>query len=265
MNKTRHFPIDTGLLEVICKILGETNDGLSGTEIGHFLAQLGITDTDPTLTKWKRLFNALANNQNRVQTSNNILKFISISLNPARFINKKEKFDDTRFELNKCLSFMGLQLGESGKYIQTRVSTTISDALQKANRFKSKLEERNVHDKIYEYCRAELIAENYFHAVFEAVKSIAEIIRYKTGLTEDGSILIDTAFALKAPLIKINELSTETQESEHKGFANLIKGVFGMFRNTTAHSPKIMWEISEIDALDIMSTISLIHRKLEYK
>lgn len=27
-----------------------------------------------------------------------------------------------------------------------------------------------------------------------------------------------------------------------------------MFRNTTAHAPKIIWEINESDALDIMST-----------
>jgi uncharacterized protein (TIGR02391 family) len=107
------------------------------------------------------------------------------------------------------------------------------------------------------------LAENYFHAVFEATKSIAEIIRQKTGLLQDGSELVEAAFSIKNPLIKINDLSSETKESEHKGFANLIKGVFGMFRNTTAHAPKVIWEINEVDALDIMSTISLIHRKLE--
>lgn len=74
--------------------------------------------------------------------------------------------------------------------------------------------------------------------------------------------LIDKAFSIRNPLIQINDLSTETKESEHKGFANLIKGVFGMFRNTTAHSPRIIWDINENDALDILSTISLIHRRL---
>ena len=44
---------------------------------------------------------------------------------------------------------------------------------------------------------------------------------------------------------------------------NLLKGVFGTFRNTTAHAPKITWEINELDALDILSMISLIHRKLD--
>jgi uncharacterized protein (TIGR02391 family) len=44
---------------------------------------------------------------------------------------------------------------------------------------------------------------------------------------------------------------------------NLVKGLFGMFRNTTAHTPKIKWQIEEQDALDILSMTSLIHRRLD--
>jgi len=44
---------------------------------------------------------------------------------------------------------------------------------------------------------------------------------------------------------------------------NLLKGLFGTFRNTTAHAPKITWEIEEQDALDILSLISLVHRRLD--
>lgn len=263
MTKIIHSPIDGSVLEGISKTLGDTNNGLTGTEISKFLQEVGIIDTDPGITKWKRLFNAFANYQNKSRISNNILKFINKSMSPARFIEKNEQFEDMRFELNKRLSFIALQLSESGKFSPITVSKTISEAEQKANRFKSKLEQRNVHVKIYEYCKAELLVDNYFHSVFEAVKSVAETIRQKTGLLHDGSELIDVAFSIKNPLIKINDLSTETKESEHKGLANLIKGVFGMFRNTTAHAPKIIWAINENDALDIMSTISLIHRKLE--
>jgi len=263
MNQKRHSPFPSGVLEGISKTLGRTVDGLSGPEICKFLGEVGIQDLDSTNTKWKRLYNAFANNQNRLQTSNNILKFITQSMNPARFIGKNEQFEDLRFELNKRLSFVGLELGESGKYRITNCTTTISEAEQKASRLKSKLENRNAHPKIFEYCSSELLAENYFHSVFEAVKSIAETIRQKAKTNKDGAELIDLAFSVKNPLIKINDLRTETEESEQKGFANLVKGVFGMFRNVTAHAPKIVWEIDEQDALDILSTISLIHRKLD--
>ena len=39
------------------------------------------------------------------------------------------------------------------------IATTITQAEQRVNRFKSKLENRNIHSKIYEYCNAELITE----------------------------------------------------------------------------------------------------------
>lgn len=262
MNKTTIPPIDGSVLEGISKILGHTNYGLTGTEIAKFLQEVSIPDVDSTNTKWRRLFNAFVAFQNRKQLSNNILTFISKSMSPARFIGRNDLFENMRFELNKRLSFIGLEFSETGRFIKIQNASTITEAEQRANRLKSKLEARNVHALIFHYCKAELVADNYFHSVFEATKSVAETIRIKTGLTEDGGALIDKAFALSNPLIKINDLSTETKQSEHKGFANLIKGVFGMFRNTTAHAPSVIWEINEEDALDILSTISLIHRRL---
>lgn len=264
MSKQIQPPINGSVLEGLSKVLGDTSNGLTGSEIGKFLQEVNIKDIDPANTKWKRLFNAFVTFQNEKQLSNNILTFINKSMNPARFLGRFEQFEDTRSNLNKSLSFIGLELSEKGKFSRIDAAKTISEAEQRVNRLKSKLEQRNAHQRIFEFCRAELLAENYFHTVFEAVKSVAEIIRQKTGLKEDGGELIDKAFSINNPLIKINSLSTETEASEHKGFANLIKGVFGMFRNTTAHSPKIIWVIDENDALDILSTISLIHRKLDY-
>lgn len=44
---------------------------------------------------------------------------------------------------------------------------------------------------------------------------------------------------------------------------NVSKGLFGAFRNTTGHAPRIHWNISEQDALDILTTISFVHRRLD--
>ena len=65
------------------------------------------------------------------------------------------------------------------------------------------------------------------------------------------------------PRLAFNRLDTESERSEHTGLMNLIKGVFGAFRNTTAHAPKIHWAVSEQDALDILTTLSLVHRRLD--
>lgn len=254
--------IDSGTLEGLAKILADTEQGLTGTELSKFIPEAGLIDVDPSNTKWKRLYNSFVDFQNRNQNSNSILKFINVSLKPSRFIGQNDKYETIRAELNKRLSFIGLQLNENGVFNPVAVARTITEAELRVNRFKSKLENRNIHSKIHEYCNSELISENYFHSVFEAVKSIAEEIRQRTSLTLDGAELIDRALSVTNPLIKINSLQTDTEQSEQKGFSNLIKGVFGMFRNTTAHAPKAVWTITEDEALDIMTTISLIHKKL---
>ena len=109
---------------------------------------------------------------------------------------------------------------------------------------------------VLKFCRAELVEGNYFHAVLEAAKSVAQKIRDKTGLTSDGSALIEDAFAIgkkQYPVLAFNALSTDSERSEHNGLMNLMKGFFGTFRNPTAHAPRIAWNITEQDALDMMT------------
>ena len=108
--------------------------------------------------------------------------------------------------------------------------------------------------------------KNYFHAVFEATKSVASKIREKSSLEEDGAQLVDLAFGIPKngyPILAFNKLETKAERSEHTGLMNLMKGLFGAFRNVTAHVPKIEWEIPENDALDILTVSSLLHRKLD--
>jgi uncharacterized protein (TIGR02391 family) len=65
------------------------------------------------------------------------------------------------------------------------------------------------------------------------------------------------------PALAFNTLSNETERSEHTGLTMLIKGMFGTFRNTTAHAPKITWPIELEDALDLLTLASLLHRRLD--
>ena len=257
--------IDLGSLESICKILGDTNNGISGTEISKYLAETSIKDPQLNSTKWKRLYDALSTKQSEDRCSNNILAFIKYVLRPSRHIHRKEWFKNIRTELNYVLSFEGFELTESGDIRETDKVKTFSEAEERAQNLRKTLLDRKIHSDILTFCKAELLVDNYFHAVFEATKSIAEKIRIKTNLTADGSELVDQAFSYKGkiPYLALNNLTTESHESEQKGFMNLLKGVFGTFRNTTAHAPKITWEVNEQDALDTLSMISLIHRKLD--
>jgi uncharacterized protein (TIGR02391 family) len=74
--------------------------------------------------------------------------------------------------------------------------------------------------------------------------------------------LVDKIFAVKTPVLAFNTLRTETEQSEHKGFAMFLKGCFGAVRNPLAHGPKILWQ-GEDDAADYLTLISLLHRKLD--
>ena len=167
--------------------------------------------------------------------------------------------------MNYVLSFEGFELTESGELKQADKVQTFDEAEARAQNLRKTLLDRKIHPDVLAFCRAELLVDNYFHAVFEATKSIAEKIRIKTKLTSDGSELVDQAFAYKnkVPYLALNSLATPSHQSEQNGFMHLLKGIFGTFRNTTAHAPKITWNIDEQDALDILSTVSLIHRKLD--
>src|SRR5690606_6686518 len=103
---------------------------------------------------------------------------------------------------------------------------------------------RRVHPDVLTFCRAELLQQNHFHAVLEAVKSVADKIRTLSSLPSDGAELATQAFALGAtgkPRLAINSLSTDTEKGEQRGFMNLLIGLFGTFRNPTAHAAKIYW------------------------
>lgn len=105
--------------------------------------------------------------------------------------------------------------------------------------------------------------KNYFHAVLEAVKGVAERVRQMSGLQSDGAELVNDAFGMKAPILAINQLVTDSEKSEQKGFSQLLIGLFGTVRNPLAHAPKIAWPMPEDDALDILTLVSFVHRKLD--
>lgn len=254
---------DASHLEAACKVLGDTTMGLKGDEIGYILKDMNIADPDPAITKWKRLFNALALAQNKHQVGNHLIMFINRAMNPVRYITSQEQFDWRRDGLNVVLAFSGYYIREDGKVIRSTPETTLAGARTRAGRLKSILEARSTHAEVFKYCRAELLEDNYFHAVLEASKGLAQRIRDLSGLGTDGAELINEAFSVKTPIVALNSLQTETEQSEQKGIANLLVGLFGAIRNPTAHAPRIAWAMPEQDAIDVFSLISFIHRKLD--
>jgi len=251
------------ILMEICNAIADTGTGLTGTEIEELLRRLNIEDLSPGIKKSKRLFVALENKQISDNCGNKVIEFIQEAMAPVRYIKNSEVFKIRQEHLNTVLMFCSLKIHDDGKVRLTDKVKTLSEAQKRAKNLRAILIDRNVHTDILQFCREELLQDNYFHAVFEATKSIAEKIRYKAKLKSDGSALVDESFGGNNPILAINTLRTETEKSEQKGFAHLLKGIFGTFRNTTAHAPKIKWEISENDAIDLLTFISYVHRRLD--
>lgn len=250
-------------LEAIAQALADTSDGLTGTEIGHILNTLQMNDPNPGITKWKRLHNAFVERQNYSQNRRAILEFIRRAMRPERYLKTPERFETMRANVNRALVFSGLAVDATGAITSVTAVKTISEAQRRADELRTDLSTRGVHADVLRFCRAELVQDNYFHAVLEATKSIADKLRAKSGATEDGATLVDITLCGSAPRLVINDFATASQRSEQSGFANLIKGVFGMFRNPTAHEARVLWTMSKEDAEDLLSLASLIHRRLD--
>ncbi len=164
-------------IEAIAAALGDTSDGLTGTEIGHLLASLKMNDPTPEMTKWKRLHNAFVERQNFSQNRRAIMEFIRQSMKPERYARCPERFEPMRANVNRALAFCGLAVGDDGHIYTVDPAATLSEAQRRADELRVDLTTRGVHPDVLRFCKAELLADDYFHAVLEAAKSIADKLR----------------------------------------------------------------------------------------
>ena len=258
-----------GLVESVCKILAATDwPGLTGDEIGRLLAMRGFKDVTPAATKWRRLETAMQTRQQRDRASNCLIRFITDAMDPSRYVTDPARFSALRDSLTETLALQGLKITDQGEIGRAPRAATLDEVAKIAGRLHTELTRRRVHKQVLAYCNEELIRRSLFHAVFEAVKGLAARLRTMTGSGLDGSDLVSYCFADRTgqPVVRINPYKSETDHSEHKGFANLLRGIFGTFRNPPAHAAKAAseWTITEDDALDLFSTLSFIHRRLDH-
>jgi uncharacterized protein (TIGR02391 family) len=251
--------IPSGQLERICRILG---DCTTGTGIDRHFRDCGIEDTSNESTKWRRFYATFHELQRIHGCSNHLCRIIRSMLAPSDYIGQRERFEEIRRELNQNLLFSGIEYREDGEFHLVAPARTLTEAERRCQTLNRKLNGRAMHPEVLKYCRTELLQENYFHAVFEAAKGLAQRIREQSGFDGDGSALVDRAFLGSSPALAFNRLATETEWSEHRGFAALLKGCFSAVRNPLAHEPKILWE-GEEDAADYFTLISLLQRKLD--
>lgn len=263
-------------LQAICEVLGETNSGLSKTELTTILGQSGIEAVDDGrrsdgityttgLNKRNWLYNCLANEINKSRNFTKIYAFIESALNPVRYTaeNKRVIFTNLLEGVNKILMLIGLEVQPSGKLQQITKATTLDEVDRRVNSLKKHLYNRAIHSEVTKYCISDYLRKDYYDTVFEAAKGVAQRVRDITGLQMDGGKLFQTAFSTKDPHIFLNQMQTDSEISEHNGLRELLEAIFHLVRNPAAHTPKINWKTDETKALDVLSMISLAHKYLD--
>lgn len=254
-------PLDSALLERLAQALG---DAFSGSELTRLLNDCGMADpSGEGVTEWRRLDAAFRLQQRQYSCADAVLKFVKHCMKPVQWASRPDDFEHTRELLNQALAFAGYNLQASGALHRRRAAQSHADAGIVSRRMHKKLQERGGHADVFRYCNAELVADDCFNAVFEAVKGMGDRVRVMASVDLDGGRLIEHVFESKPALVAFNTLRTESERNEQRGLANIMKGIFSAFRNPAAHEPKVSWHVSEEDALDLLSMLSLVHRRLD--
>ena len=88
-------------IEQIARVMGDTTNGFTGSEIGHHLAQCHMEDPDQGLTKWKRLHNAFCLAVNSSGSTDSILRFLKYCMEPAQGLNYPERYKRIHQNVNE--------------------------------------------------------------------------------------------------------------------------------------------------------------------
>ncbi len=252
----------------ICSILKEY---CSGSEITTFLKDLNFYDiqiqsssqASVKYSKADRLTVSVMKEQLKYNNGSPLIQLIEKIYNPIRFIGTQYNWEVAKLELNTKSQFWGFELDDSGKIIKSTKVTTYAEAEIRYNSLKSRLLSNNIHHEVLKYCKAEYLEDNYFHCILEASKALFDKIRSISTLDLDGNILINTVFNEKSPIVVFNSLRTSDERNEYLGFKYLLKSITCLFRNPTAHNPKIYSITTEEDALMTLNIISFAFKQLD--
>ncbi|MHC1695134.1 MAG: TIGR02391 family protein [Eubacteriales bacterium] len=77
--------------------------------------------------------------------------------------------------------------------------------------------------------------ENYSGSILDAMSTLTDIIRNKSGLEGDGRSLVGSAFGGNSPIIQLNKLQTDSERDFQSGIFDIIKGLYAAIRNPRSH------------------------------
>lgn len=238
---------------------------LTHSKITDILALCNIPQAEGT-NKSDRIYYAFKSIQNRNGCGNNVIDFIQKTITPKRYDDNKQ-FELERAAINEKLLYEGYEINEKGEILQCKKAQTITEAKERSRKIKYKIRGMKIHSEIIKYCDEEWLNEDYFHAMEEVAKSVFDRLRKMTGIQQDGGSLVTACFSLGQsgiPVLALNKLETESEQSEQKGFMNFCIGFYGLYRNPKAHNARVNEDVRLEQFAEVLVVASIIHERLDH-
>jgi uncharacterized protein (TIGR02391 family) len=102
---------------------------------------------------------------------------------------------------------------------------------------------------------------HYVRAVEEAYKCINNTVKAKSGLSANGQDLMNQAFSMKNPVLKLNALKTDSQRDEQLGYMLSLGGCMTGIRNPRAHEHQL-WDSPDV-ALEMLAWANHLMRIID--
>ena len=117
------------------------------------------------------------------------------------------------------------------------------------------------HPKIVQASRKLFEDGHYADAILRAFIEVNSFVKAKTGLELDGKALMSRVFRIENPVIKLNELKTQSEKDEQEGFMFLFMGAMVGIRNPKAHDNII--QRNPLRTLEYLALASMLMRRAE--
>lgn len=122
----------------------------------------------------------------------------------------------------------------------------------------------NIHPQIASVAKERFDVGHYADAVEAAFKEInvrvKGIYTSRTSIEKDGAKLMQAAFSVQNPIIKLGDISTETGTNVQQGYMEMFAGAMIGIRNPKAHNNQT---ISKADAIRKLHFASMLMYKLD--
>jgi len=241
------LPAFERLAKIIC-------GAYTGKEITDLLKKAGFeTVAHDGGTKWRFLY-AFFERMQREHGPEGVLRVLKAACSPQERLNRS----DVRGEVNECLSFYGLRIGEDGEPQKAEKPGVPSDANREL------FLQRNYHRLVMEHARENFLRGDYFGAVSDCCREFERFVRKKSGLEMSGRGLMSKALGTKGSLeMSLPRAASMTRNDVQEGIMHMCMGVMASARNPTAHETRHSFPIGRDDALDMLGVISHLCRQVD--